>query len=186
MNYNTMRINKGLIIIYFLALAAFTNAQAPLKYFTDTSCLITASPLRILSGQQIVVQCDTAYLLNKYRFKLYEKSRVFIQNQDPEKQLAAIGEYEKMLNSANKSYQEIMQKYKTVFDLHKKDLDEFQKRLDLAAKELDTAKAELDKAKKDLEDARKQVSRKKNSTFKTALIWGGSGLITGLILSLII
>lgn len=178
-------LKKALFSVCLFVIVSSVHAQSVTRYFTDTSCLITSLPMRVLSGQQLVIQCDTAYLVNKFRFKLYEKSRVFIQTMDPENQKAAIEEYEKSLNLANKSYQEINQKYKSVFDLHKKDLEAFQTRLDIVAKELDTAKSELNIARKDLEDARKQISRKRNSSLKSALIWAGSGLATGIVLGII-
>jgi hypothetical protein len=175
------------IILFFIVFVTTGLAQSdPKRYFTDTSCYMMAGPMQVIAGQQVVIQCDTAFVINKHRFRLYEKTRAYVLSKNPNEPGKAIEEYENALNKMAKYTDEISEKYKIISNQYSIDTQAYQAQLNLVSRELDKAKSELEKAKTDLAEAKKQISKKQNTSLKAALLYGATGLVAGLLIGLII
>jgi len=177
----------SLITTMLLVSTGVVNSQIPaVVKFTDTSCYETARPMLLTGGQQVLIQCDTVYLVNKTRYRLYEKARHFILNTDILKYQTALEEYEIQLNRADEAYKSIYQKYQTMSGNCEKDLKTANSDLKSVRSELNKAQTEVKSASEDLEKLRKKLKSERWKSLGTKLLWGTGGAVIGFsILSLI-
>lgn len=176
-----------LITTLLLVSAGVVRSQTPAVIkFTDTSCYETARPMLLTGGQQVLIQCDTVYLINKTRFRLYEKARHFILDTDILKYQTALEEYEVQLNKADEAYKNIYQKYLLMSGNYEKDLKTTNSDLKNVRSELSKAQSEVKSASEDLEKLRKKLSAERWKSLGTKLLYGVGGAVIGItILSLI-
>jgi len=176
-----------LIITLLLVSAGVVRSQTPTVIkFTDTSCYETARPMLLTGGQQVLIQCDTVYLINKTRFHLYEKARHFILDTDILKYQTVLEEYEVQLNKADEAYKNIYQKYHLMSGNYEKDLKTANSDLKSVRSELNKAQTEVKSASEDLEKLRKKLTAERWKSLGTKLLWGTGGAVIGItILSLI-
>lgn len=153
--------------------------------FTDTACQVTAPPLIATNGQQIIIQCDTVYLVNKHRYRLYEKARDFILRTDISKEQELIGAYENQVQKAEEAYRMMLGKYEDLAAAYAEDLKKSAAGLEEVRKELILAQENVNKAAAELEDLRKNY-RDRRSGLTGKLLWAGGGAAAGILLMILL
>lgn len=175
----TLKISAVLLII-LLSQFTLPAQNIPLIKFTDTSCFQTARPVRLIAGQQVLVQCDTAFIINKSRFRLYEKARAFILDTNKLNYKSAIEEYEKDLNKASEVYNAIYNKYMIMSEEYGRSLDMNIKELTLVRKDLVKAQSDLLAARDELGKVKKNLAAHQRLKLAGKLLYGLTGAAIGI------
>lgn len=154
--------------------------------FSDSSCQETSRPLRAVKGQQIDIQCDTVYVINKHRFRLYEKARNFILQTNITGEQELLRSYEIQLQKAEEAYRTILGKYELLAANYAEDLKRSTAGLDAVRKELMLTQEDVKQASAELEDLRKKYQDRRSAGLPTKLLWAGGGAVAGIVLMLIV
>lgn len=145
-----------------------------------------SSPLLLKLNDTIIVKCDTVYLVNKYRFRLYEQASKSILSLNASNSLTLIKEYENNLSTLEASYHKILTKYNQTDSLLQQTIHNNQ----LTFKKLDDnlieAKDSLDSIKANLTLAENKLKKDKKRNKISQALWGISGLGIGFLTAIIL
>jgi|GEM_PF-3464845 len=137
-------------------------------------------------GQQAEILCDTAYLISKLRYTLYEKAVQTIRSTNYGNVNSLIQTYEDALRVCQQSYDTLFGKYKTTYNYSMQAIDKSTGDLMTVRNDLKTVNDSLGTATKNLNDAIKDIK----STRSDKYIWGlggmGLGAVAGIIIGLVI
>ena len=177
-------ITSLLIIISFVFIPVILNAQA-IKNFKDSSCVSAARPMLLKQGDKVLVSCDTAYLINAYRYRLYEKAKRHL--------ITLAGNTDKMasqvegsVNQLDNYFSEIQSRYFLLSEEVKKSQSENVATLNRVNLELDQTRNDLQATRNDLEAIRNSLKKARRKDMRNRLVFGGVGLGAGLLLGAIL
>lgn len=152
----------------------------------DTFCTSYSAPQPLPPGTLIQLDCDTAYVINKIRFKKYEAARKFIINSNNKnlKQLEA--QYEQALKEQDAYYRELMKSYVKADSISqhlikdtRSDLVSISNNLKETSKTIDTLNAKLD-------EVQKLIRKQKWDSIKQKLLVGFGGLGAGILIGVLV
>ncbi len=175
-----MRNITYLCLFILFPLPFLSLAQSPL-YFGDPNCKAGGKPMLLHFGQQVIIQCDSAVIINNYRFGLYEKSREYILNQSPDNQKNLIATYENALQEADQFSREIRTKYDMMSGEMQDMIKSNRSALTQVNNDLEKAKEALATANLKLEESQKKLLHQQKMRGLNRWIFGGMGAATGLL-----
>lgn len=181
---HSARVTGWIFTLFFSLFSTFAHAQA-INKFSDTSCLSTAKPMLLKKGDKVQVNCDTAYLINAYRYRLYEKAKTYL--------ITLSGNTDKMarqvegsVNQLDSYFAEIQSRYFLLSEEVKKSQSDNAATLKRVNHELDQTHTDLQTAKNDLETIKDNLKKARRKDLKNKWMFGGIGLGAGVILGAIL
>lgn len=182
-----MRINKIALLLLLLFFGTLSTVLCQnLKQFSDNFCKPEEVPMMLLKGEHVIMLCDTAFVVNKYRMKLYEISKDMILKNNNQNVSKLIKAYDHTLIIVSGSYDSLLLNYRKLDELFRTNMGENKLTLNNTQKDLEKATNSLNDTEKLLNEAViKLGDRDKNGWKKKAAFFGG-GLITGILLMLIV
>ena len=182
-----MRIQLLTLCFFLILIGSYTGVRGQnQKQFSNNFCKPEEVPMMLFNGQNVVVLCDTAFVVNKYRMKLYEISKDMILKNNNQNISKLIRAYDHTLLVVSGSYDSLLFNYRKLDELFRSSMQDNKLTLISTQKDLEKATNTLNSTEKLLNDAvTKLGERDKNSWKKKALFFGG-GLITGVLIMLIV
>ena len=180
-------IKKVFILFFSLTVAANLYSQnKTIKSIPADYCYSNKSPLMYLNGETIIVECDTAYLVNKGRYNFYKNIHEATLSGKDSLSGKLLNAFELRLFEQHNAYEKLLnnskQSEKITLDL----INDTQSSLVNTQKTLDYTQKTLDNSLKSLELANDYIKKEKwNSKGKKLLIGIGGigvGLITGMLI----
>lgn len=185
----------------FLALVLFagiSSGKAQDTTYADTSGVVSAEapagqkhiwqgadcegydkPLTIFAGDTIIIDCDTAILINTTRYRLYERAKGTVMGLDWGIVNDLINEYEEKIRLCEASKREII-------DQVKNRVDSTALAINGSTTRLETVRDDLSNTQKVLEDASKELTEAKKRIRKERILWGIGGALIGVIAGILI
>ena len=121
------KTNQFIVSVFFLIILTlpfpFLQAQT-IKNFKDTSCFIMAKPMVLRKGDKVFIGCDTAYLINATRYRLYEKPRHYLMTLAVNTDKMAFNQMEGSMNQLDTYFTEIQSRYFLLSEEVKKTITE--------------------------------------------------------------
>lgn len=157
------------------------------KFSTGTEKLSLYEPVvKVMRGDTIYINSDSAFIINNFRFSLYEKSKRAILSLDYSTVGSLIQTYEDQIMQLNNLGLICKNALDTISTEVDKGLErpiqilsESRATLKETTQILDSAVVRLDGAKVDLENAKDKLRKEK-------WLWGVSGVLTGLLTGLLL
>jgi seryl-tRNA synthetase len=126
-------------------------------------------------GETILIQCDSAVVINQTRYRLYERARMAVLSYDPNFYEDIVSEFQQKgalmqtwADSLNKSYNRLSTSYGNTLSKTEKELNTMQTNIKIATTNLEEAKTKLDSALKNLNKARWEK-----------WLWAAGGIVLG-------
>jgi hypothetical protein len=165
------------LIVYFsilwMVLFGFDQHIKAQKVFA--SCGPFDKPLIVRLNEMVYINCDSAVIITKYRYELYEKARKAVLNYDQayyEQIITAFDEKGKLLelwaDSLNITYNALSKSYAGTIVQSEAKLGMIETRLTDATKNLENAKVNLEDALNSLNKARWEK-----------WLWAAGGIVVG-------
>lgn len=182
-----MRINIFIFFSILILTGTFTKVLCQnQKQFSENFCKPEEVPMILFNGENVVILCDTAFVVNKYRMRLYEIAKDMILKNNNQNFSKLIKAYDHTLLVVSNSYDSLLYNYRNLDKLFRISMEENKLTLNNTQKDLEKATITLNNTEKMLNEAViKLGERDKNSWKKKAVFFGG-GLITGILLMLIV
>jgi flagellar biosynthesis chaperone FliJ len=185
-----LTLHRKLLLVLMLCLAVQqVHAQGTLKTFKDSS---GTSIYSIFRGDTLFIQCDTAFILNKYTFniykKFYEKTRQgnssFTGIMDSYESM--IRQQDTMLKTKEIYYQQMKQQFDSLSGSSLAFMDKTSNSLQGISSSLDKATSSLVETQKLLEDSRKMLEEERKKRNARTLKFGIGGAVIGALITALI
>ena len=171
------------IIIILHSLYMYGQNQ---KLFKGDFCKADEAPMLVLSGENIVVLCDTAFVINKYRMHLYEVSREMILKNNTQNVTRLIKAYDHTLMIVSGSYDSLLLNYRKLEELFRTSMVDNKLTLNNTQNDLVKATNTLNNTEKMLNDAVKKLGERDKYAWIKKTAFFGVGLITGVLIMMIV
>jgi hypothetical protein len=175
------------LLIFLTIILTSSNLFSQIqKQFKGDFCKPEEAPMQVLNGENVVILCDTAFVINKYRMHLYEISKDMILKSNTQNVSRLIKAYDHTLLVVSGSYDSLLLNYRKLDELFRMSMEQNRLSLNNSQKDLEKATNSLDNTQKMLNDAvTKLGERDKYAWVRKAAFFGG-GLITGVLVMLIV
>jgi hypothetical protein len=178
-------------IIFLLIILSIFGAYSNLfsqnqKTFSENFCKPDEFPMMAISGDHIVILCDTAFIVNKYRMNLYEISKDMILKNNNQNFSKLIKAYDRTLMVVSNSYDSLLFNYRQLEDIFRTTMQENQQTLNNTRNDLEKATNTLNSTEKMLNDAVVKLNEREKNPWKKKAAFFGGGLITGILVMLVI
>ncbi len=180
---------KPIFIFLFFVIFWVQTAKAQLKTFNFCD---TNRVMAVYSGNQVSVQCDTAFIMSKEVFARYSQSFENFKkfNKNYNSLIVAYDSLDDVLSNqitvTTEAYAKMNSLYSEMDTKSRSILYTFDTGLGSIQKDLKTANNNIDQAKKDLEAAKQDIKRSIKTSWNTRLLWGAGGLLVGMFTSTIL
>ncbi|MHC1706475.1 MAG: hypothetical protein AB9842_03015 [Bacteroidales bacterium] len=168
------------LVILFLCTPGILTAQR-VQHFKDSCCLSTSKPMLLRQGDKVVIGCDTAYLVNAYRLRLYEKAKNYLMTLAGNTDKMIVNQAETAVNQMDAYFSEIQSRYFILSEEVKKSQHENKIQLQAVNQELDKARNDLSNSKNDLRDLEDQLKKSRRKEKTKRFVYGGIGIGAGLL-----
>ena len=176
---------KSLFTFLFVICLSQLFAQDKMLVFSGKACSPNESPLILKQGDVVEIGCDTAVLMNMYRYQLYEKAREMILKSDRKNLDALIQAYESSFSYMQGSYDSLLAHYYTLDQSFRNYLTDNKEMLNNSRTDLSQATQSLQQANQLLDEAIKQVNGKKHRHLLKYIggiaIGFSAGILTGVL-----
>lgn len=181
--------HKLLLATFFCLAATQGFSQDRLKTFKDTS---GTSVYSIYRGDTLLIQCDTAFILNKTTFNIYKK--FYDKTRQGNTSFKGIMEsYENMIHQQDTMlrlketyYQQLKQQFDSLSGSSLAFMDKTTTSLQGISSSLDKATTSLVATQKLLEDSRKMLEEERRKRNSRALKFGIGGAVIGALVAALI
>ncbi len=137
-------------------------------------------------GQKVDILCDSAYVITKLRYNLYEKAVQGVRNTNYANVYSLIEAYENALKLCQQSYDTLFWKYNATYNYSMNAIDKSTGDLKIINKDLKSVNDSLTAAQHHLDTAIKEVKATRSQKY----LWGigglGLGAVTGIIVGLLL
>ncbi len=178
-----MKYKKLFFLIFLIYFSKFTFSQEEITYSFKN---VYEEPFSLKKNDKVLILSDEAYLINKNRLLLYEEAKSAVLNMNYGTANTLLKEYENSLKISQKAYDDLYKKYEKANADCQNTISVTQKTLESQSKFLEETKKSLKKASEELEGAEKNLKKEKRKGFFKNLVWAGSGVIVGVLLSVIL
>lgn len=180
--------NTAAMIIFIVAVwfPVQQSLGQTVKYYGDTSCLLSSKPMQLFSGDKVSIACDTAYLINAIRYRLYEKARTYLMTLNGNQESRTIQELETMLTQLDHYFRGMKDTYYTLSGEVQQKGEENLATLLSVQQDLADAQTALEKSKNDLDDVVRKLKKSNRRELKNKLLIGAAGLGAGLLLGVLL
>jgi len=156
------------------------------RHFTDSSCLVSAPAVMLMAGEKILIGCDTAWIINKNRYRLYEKARNYLLKLDPGEAGQTIAGYEAALSNADRFALDMQMKYKQLSGEMQALQEQNRQLAESLRKDIETASGLVRHSDEALENLKQDFKSNRRKYKLQRWIYGGAGLLAGLAAGMII
>ncbi len=168
-----------------LLLSAVVMTQAQTLTPSDSICLPAHSPLLLMRHQTFTATCDSMYVINKFRYKLYQQLHRHINShRNIEGEL--LGTCEQSLQSSQQAYDQLLAQYKHSDRLTKKLIDGTSLTLKQVNQTLQHTQAALLEAQQQLAHTQGELRRLRRQQRLQKIGIGLGGLGAGLLAGIIV
>ncbi|HET6225196.1 MAG TPA: hypothetical protein VFF27_02890 [Bacteroidia bacterium] len=180
-------------LIYSILFSLFvlnTTAQIPSEtkplVFADTFCTSYAAPQPLPPGTVIRLECDTAYVINKIRFKKYEAARKYIINTNNKslKQLEA--EYEQALKEQDAYYKQLMKQYVQADSVSQRLIKDTRSDLVAISNDLKATSKTIEMLNAKLEEVQKLIRKQKWDSIGQKILVALGGIGAGVLIGVVV
>jgi len=168
-----------IISILFYLYILNINAQS-IKIYSD--CNSYSKPLLLKYNDTAIIKCDSVYVINLTRYKLYEKSVSLIKSIDYSNVNLLINSYNNEISLYKLWNDSLQKKYNNISLLYNNTLNNTQNSLVLIKKDVTTATDSLISANNNINNALKHLNIAKWEKYK----YLGIGIISGTLTTLLI
>jgi len=177
-----------LIIVSILTVQnAFSQTDSSRVILSETFRISNAKPISYNRGTLIEIDCDSVFVINNRRYRLYEKAAQYILKQNPNKLCKGlIDSYEQSLQEQDIAFGELYKKY---IDLDSLSFNTIQAtKIDLGAinNSLNGAQTEIKNVNKNLDEVRQIIKEERKRSFLDKVIYAGGGVAAGILAGLIL
>jgi len=180
-----IKIITFLTFLFFIGTFSGVHCQNQ-KQFSGDFCKPEEAPMLVLSGEHVVVLCDTAFVINKYRMHLYEVSKEMILKNNTQNVGKLIRAYDHTLMIVSGSYDSLLFNYRKLDELFRTTMEENKLTLNITQKDLEKATNSLNNTEKLLNEAVTKLGQRDKNGWKKKIALFGGGLITGVLIMLIV
>lgn len=184
-------MNKIYMLAFILILAVSGvsgKAQAqtdPVPYLSDTFCVSTGSPVLLTRGKTVTIVCDSMYMINKLRYKLYQRLHQHISQWGPSCDTLTRS-YEQSLQASEEAYRQLLENYGRSDRLAQAMIDSTHASLLQMKQSLEHTENILQSSRQELEKTRHALRKVRRQTFLQRVSLGLGGLGIGLLFGLVI
>jgi hypothetical protein len=183
-------MKKILTLSFFIIFSLNASAQvdtSKVYILSDTFCFSNKKPLPFTAGSRILIGCDTAYVINKHRYMLYEKAADVIRER---KYVNAcnvlIQNYEERIEDQNKAFNQLYQNYIKLDSVSQKTIIETKNSLVQVNVTLAKTQNDIIVVDKKMDDIKKTINKQRAQSFFDKIIYGTGGLAVGILVGLLI
>jgi|GEM_PF-3803425 hypothetical protein len=188
-NSRSILYKKVLLCLLISGLCRFETVfcqNRDFKFFKDSCCQLNAKPLFLKQGDKVMIGCDSAILINAYRYHLYEKARNYLVSLAGNTSKMAFKDVEGSVNQLDMYFSEIQSRYFILSEEIKKTASNNIAALENVNKELDQARSDLKSTKNELVIISEQLKRTQRKSKTNKMLYGGLGIGAGLLLGAMI
>lgn len=154
-------------------------------YLPDTFCLSTGSPVLLTGGKAVATGCDSVYMINKLRYKLYQRLHQNVGQWDHPCDLLAHS-YEQSLQASEEAYRQLLKNYRHSDQIAQGLIDSTRTSLLQMKHSLQQTENILQSSRQELEEAKDALRKMRRQAFLQKAFLGlgglGIGLLSGLVL----
>lgn len=166
-----------------LSVCAF-GQQTEKLVFGDSLCSATAHPLLLQKGTEVRIQCDSAYLINTIRYRMYLQLHRYIREEASSQQCQPlINAYERALADSHTAYQELKQQYHQSDQLSSQWIAESRYVLENIQQSVQHTENMISQSGKDLEEAKHGLRAERKKNIMQKIMAGVAGIGIGLLLA---
>lgn len=176
---------SGLILAMVCNSAEVQAQMEAIPFLSDTFCVTIDRPLLLMKGHTVTVGCDSAYLINKRRYHLYQRLHRNIIQWNPSCD-TVIHTYEQSLKASEQAYRQLLEQYRQGDKAAQTLIDSSQATVRQLNRNLQYTEGALQSAHHDLEETKKMLQQAKRYAFLQKVGIGLSGLGVGLLAGLVL
>jgi hypothetical protein len=180
-----------MIRVLFLGMLAYSSGAFAQSQMVLDRCTEIRS-LLVTSGDQILIRCDTAYVLNAVTFRLYDQAY-----RDLRKKASSvtnlINTYDEIislqeirLREQEASYSELRASFDALSGTSALAFEQASRRLEGAVGEMDSLDRSLAETNRLLAETQDIIETERRGLSVEKLLWGTAGLAVGMILGVVI
>jgi ElaB/YqjD/DUF883 family membrane-anchored ribosome-binding protein len=175
------------LLILTLFLFSTTIAQnSQFKTITPDFSLSTKSPFVINTGDTLLIQCDSVFLINKERYKFYKNMHVAILNENDSSCAMMLKAYEIKLTEHELSFKELLENSRLAEKTTSELLAFTKNSLLNTQNTLENTQIKLENTRKNLEIANNHIKKERWNTAGKKIMIGVGGVAVGLITGILI
>lgn len=181
-------MKKFLTVYLMILVAGQLSAQ---NYFNLNNCASINSYL-ITSGDTVVISCDSAYLLNKRTFSLYQLAYQRLKGNDVSTRQvfntyeSLVQLQERRISQQDLEYTKLKAQFDSLAFSSNRFIGSTGTKLDEIKTELSNANGNLKAAMDQLDEAQASLQKERQKKFKNAITWGLGGFTIGLVTCLLL
>lgn len=154
---------------------------------SDTFCFSNKKPLPFTAGSKIFLKCDTAYVINKHRYILYEKAVDVIKTGKYVNTCnLVIKNLEDRVEAQNKAFIELYNNYISLDSISQKTIQDTKTNLVQVNNTLVKAQTDIGEVDKKMDDLKATINAQRRQSFMDKIYYGAGGVAVGILVGLII
>jgi hypothetical protein len=178
-----------MVLILLLSLVSgMSTAQLDHRVYriSGEQCIDQKAPRLYLSGDTLIIECDSMYLLNTTRYSFYREIHQSIKLEDSRTCQSLVLAYERSLAEEEESYRSLLENARQTDQVSSETLQNTQDELIDVQKQLRNIDLELTRNQEELKAAEENIARGKRKSNRQKVIFGVGGLAIGIISGIII
>lgn len=181
---------KVVLVVFIIQLSSNGFSQVLHEYdivLSDTFCFSNKKPLPFLAGSRIQLKCDTAYIINKHRFVLYEKAATVIREGKYVNACnVVIKNLEDRIDAQNKAFTQLYNNYIKLDSVSQTTIKETRTSLVQVNNTLVNAQDKIVVVDKKMDELKDTINKQRRQSFMDKMLFGTGGIAVGILVGLII
>jgi hypothetical protein len=173
------------VLINFAALAQTSNVETIV--LSDTFCISPHKPLPFKAGSIIQTSCDSTYMINNMRFKLYERSVEIIRDKKYVNTCKVLMDnYEQRLAEQNKAFNKLYGDYIKLDSVSHNVIADTKNNLIQVNSTLVKAQTDITSVNVKMDQIKNTINEQRKKSFFDKILYGTGGVAVGILLGLLI
>ena len=175
---------KVIALLFITALPYLSYAQLNQRTYvvSDDDCITQKAPTPFFRGDTVILSCDTMYLLNPARFRLYRELHEAIKLDEGQTCKDLILTYEQSLADQEKSYAALLENAQKSDELTRQTLDCTQQELTEINAKMHLVSEQLAESQMELKTAEEKIKKGQKKSNRQKLFFGAGSAVVGLMI----
>jgi hypothetical protein len=183
-------MRKILVILFFTTLTFTAFAQTNYTeaiILSDTFCLSGHRPLPFKAGSIIQTSCDSSYMINKMRYKLYERSVEMVRDNKYVNTCKVFMENcEDRIAAQNKAFNKLYNDYIRLDSISHTVITDTRSSLIQVNNTLAKAGSDLTAVDQKMKNIQDTINQQRKKSFFDKILYGTGGVAVGVLVGLLI
>jgi hypothetical protein len=183
-------MKKILLLLFFASIGFQSFAQTrdnETIILSDTFCFSGHRPLPFKAGSIIQTTCDSTYMINKMRYKLYERSVQMVRDNKYMNTCKALKEnYEERIDAQDKAFNKLYKDYIKLDSVSRNVITETRTSLIQVNNTLSKAGEDLASVDTKMGEIKKTINEQRKQSFFDKILYGTGGVAVGVLVGLLI